>query len=169
MFMGIWSFHRHQYRASNLVVFGIKGLLSGAIGTVEPNEGFQGVTDQGRLVELFRFAANSEEFEAYTKDFELRNGRFKGALIRREGLVQGLLAEGTVIVESKWGIDQRFLHLPDDQPYSTLYAYYRTERVNHLIEIHSAATKGFLVVELPSPRQAIVWPGASVGERPCKG
>jgi hypothetical protein len=50
-------------------------------------------------------------------------------------LVQAVLPDGTVIVESKWGTLQRFLHLPEDQPYSTLFQFYRTERPDHWIHV----------------------------------
>jgi hypothetical protein len=56
-------------------------------------------------------------------------------VILHTGLVQGVLKEGTVMIESKWGIDQRFLHLPEQQPYSQNYQYYHTDRGDHLIEI----------------------------------
>ncbi len=55
--------------------------------------------------------------------------------IRHTGLVQGLLKDGTVIIESKWGIDQRFLHRPEDQPYSKHFKYYHTRRPDHFIPI----------------------------------
>ena len=52
--------------------------------------------------------------------------------------VQAVLNDGTVISESKWGIDQRFLHLPAGQPYSQVFCYYRTDRPNHLLQIRKA-------------------------------
>lgn len=55
--------------------------------------------------------------------------------ISHTGLVQGVLGDGTVIVESKWSVGGRFLHRPEDQPYSTSYKYYRTERPNHVVTI----------------------------------
>lgn len=55
--------------------------------------------------------------------------------ILHTALVQVVLRDGTIITESKWGIDQRFLHLPADQPYSSEFEYYRTDRPNHLIRI----------------------------------
>ena len=60
--------------------------------------------------------------------------------ILHTALVQSVLRDGTVITESKWGIDQRFIHLPDDQPYSQFYEYYRTNRPNHLIRILDSTT-----------------------------
>lgn len=56
-------------------------------------------------------------------------------IVRHTGLVQGVLGDGTVLIESKWGIDQRFLHRPEDQPYSTIFQYYRSTRENHVIDI----------------------------------
>ena len=58
--------------------------------------------------------------------------------ILHTALVQGILRDGTVITESKWGIDQRFLHLPAKQPYSQHFEYYRTHRPNHLIRIRDS-------------------------------
>ena len=58
--------------------------------------------------------------------------------ILHTALVQGILRDGTVITESKWGIDQRFLHLPAKQPYSQHFEYYRTDRPNHLIRIRES-------------------------------
>ncbi len=58
--------------------------------------------------------------------------------ILHTALVQGVLRDGTVITESKWGVDERFLHLPTDQPYSQSYQYYRTDRPNHLIKLFDA-------------------------------
>jgi hypothetical protein len=65
--------------------------------------------------------------------------------ILHTALVQGILRDGTIISESKWGVDKRFLHLPDDQPYSTIYHYYRTTRSHHLIEILSSSEGGHLI------------------------
>jgi hypothetical protein len=61
--------------------------------------------------------------------------RDEDGLILHTALVQGVLRDGTVIAESKWGVDERFLHLPEDQPYSQIYEYYRTERPSHLLRI----------------------------------
>ena len=58
--------------------------------------------------------------------------------ILHTALVQGILRDGNVITESKWGIDQRFLHLPANQPYSEFYEYYRTNRPNHLINVRES-------------------------------
>lgn len=59
--------------------------------------------------------------------------------ILHTALVQGVLIDGNVILESKWGVDQRFLHLPANQPYSQFYDYYRTTRPNHLITVRESS------------------------------
>jgi hypothetical protein len=58
-------------------------------------------------------------------------------IILHTGLVQGILSDGTVIIESKWGIGKRFLHRPEDTPYSTRFEYYHTDRLDHLIQIEN--------------------------------
>jgi hypothetical protein len=55
--------------------------------------------------------------------------------ILHTALVQAVLGDGTVIAESKWGIDKRVLHRPEDQPYSNRLQYYRTDRLSHSIRI----------------------------------
>jgi hypothetical protein len=50
-------------------------------------------------------------------------------------LVCTVLQDNTVLLESKWGLHQRFIHLPEDQPYSTLIEYFRTTRSGHHINI----------------------------------
>ena len=44
------------------------------------------------------------------------------------GLVCNVFADGMVLIESKWGIEERFVHLPEDQFYSQRYDYYRRQR-----------------------------------------
>jgi hypothetical protein len=56
--------------------------------------------------------------------------------ILHTALVQAVLNDGTVLAESKWGIDQRFIHLPEHQPYSNDFTFYRTHRRDHRILIH---------------------------------
>jgi hypothetical protein len=63
------------------------------------------------------------------------------------GLVRSVLADGTVIVESKWSIGGRFLHRPEDEPYSPDFAFYRSPREGHFIGI-VAATKARLILPL---------------------
>lgn len=55
--------------------------------------------------------------------------------IAHTGLVQGVLGDGTVIVESKWSVGGRYLHQPDAQPYSSQYTFYRTPRKSHVVTI----------------------------------
>jgi hypothetical protein len=57
-----------------------------------------------------------------------------GAIIHT-AVVCSVLADNTVLLESKWGVHQRFIHLPEDQPYSTLIEYFRTARDNHGINV----------------------------------
>ncbi|MFN7450981.1 MAG: hypothetical protein ACK56W_14190 [Pirellula sp.] len=56
--------------------------------------------------------------------------------ILHTALVQAILNDGTVLAESKWGIDQRFIHMPEHQPYSSDFTYYRTNRRDHRILVH---------------------------------
>lgn len=51
------------------------------------------------------------------------------------GLVRSVLEDGTVLEESKWGLDGRYLHRPEDTPYSKVFAYYRGARPDHRIVI----------------------------------
>ncbi|XZE21202.1 hypothetical protein SH449x_001099 [Pirellulaceae bacterium SH449] len=53
-------------------------------------------------------------------------------------IVCARLQDGTILVESKWGVHQRFVHLPEVQPYSTLIEYHRSTRPGHMIEIRNA-------------------------------
>jgi hypothetical protein len=47
--------------------------------------------------------------------------------ILHTGLVQLALDDGLVLIESKWGIEERYLHRPEDQVYSQWYKYYRRQ------------------------------------------
>ncbi|MHB8863312.1 MAG: hypothetical protein ACYC6N_12960 [Pirellulaceae bacterium] len=58
--------------------------------------------------------------------------------ILHTGLVRGILDDGTVLVESKWGLEGRYLHRPEDQPYSTLFHYYRSRRAGHRVPFRSS-------------------------------
>lgn len=55
-------------------------------------------------------------------------------------IVCSVLADQTVLLESKWGVHHRFIHLPEDQPYSTLIEYFTTQRDNHGITILEEAS-----------------------------
>lgn len=57
--------------------------------------------------------------------------------VMHTGLVRAKLDDGIIIIESKFGIGSRFLHMPEDQPYSANFAYYRTDRGGHLITIRN--------------------------------
>jgi hypothetical protein len=50
-------------------------------------------------------------------------------------VVCSVLTDNTILLESKWGVHQRFIHLPEDQPYSTLVEYFTTSRANHGIKV----------------------------------
>ena len=68
--------------------------------------------------------------------------------ILHTGLVRVVLVDGTILIESKWGAAGRYLHRPENQPYSTLFEYYRGCSASHLIQLKdlpSSSTK-----ELPS-------------------
>ena len=55
--------------------------------------------------------------------------------IVHSGLVRGVLNDGTIIIESKWGVEGVFLHNPLDTPYSVLFEYYRSPRPTHRVKI----------------------------------
>jgi hypothetical protein len=43
----------------------------------------------------------------------------------------------TMLIESKWGQMGRFLHTPENQPYSSEWKYYRSSRDGHALQIES--------------------------------
>lgn len=49
-------------------------------------------------------------------------------LIVHSGLVRAAFPDGLVLVESKWGLEGRYLHRPEDQDYSGSFTYYRSPR-----------------------------------------
>ncbi len=55
--------------------------------------------------------------------------------IVHSGLVRGVLNDGTIIIESKWGVEGTFLHAPEGTPYSTLFEYYRSPRSDNRVKI----------------------------------
>lgn len=55
--------------------------------------------------------------------------------IVRSGIVRGVLNDGTIIIESKWGTEGVFLHNPRDTPYTPTFDYYRTMRPTHRVNI----------------------------------
>ncbi len=67
--------------------------------------------------------------------------------ITHSGLVQAILADGSALIESKWGISSRCLHFPKDQPFGENFAYYRSRRTSHaicLIPIRSTGPTSFV-------------------------
>jgi hypothetical protein len=64
--------------------------------------------------------------------------RDSGNQIVHTGLVQTAFDDGQVLVESKWGVSGVFLHLPEDQPYTRAFGYYRRATANrrepHLVQ-----------------------------------
>ena len=55
--------------------------------------------------------------------------------IVHSGLVRGVLNDGSIIIESKWGVEGVFLHDPMGTPYSTNFEYYRSPRPTHRVKI----------------------------------
>lgn len=55
--------------------------------------------------------------------------------IVHSGVVRGVLDDGTIIIESKWGTEGVFLHSPLETPYSTLCEYYRSPRPAHRVKV----------------------------------
>ena len=55
--------------------------------------------------------------------------------IVHSGVVRGVLNDGTIIIESKWGTEGVFLHNPMDTPYTATFEYYRTMRSTHRVNI----------------------------------
>jgi hypothetical protein len=188
--LNLLSFSRIERRFSSLQTFGSLGLLPGVL---ESDLRYQGITDNGNLVDLFNFNPSCQDLKSFFQDYPLRHGGLTNSLILRgeidgttnchgwvftggnflirspsvdqilqdnnyrivdhpipgdlvvyrnsfdavlhTGLVQGVLVDRTVIVESKWGVEERFLHRPEDQPYSVHFKYYHSDRGSHLIEI----------------------------------
>jgi hypothetical protein len=60
---------------------------------------------------------------------------WSGRYVAHTGMVSAVLADNTVLIESKWNLQERFLHRPEDQPYSREFTYYRTPRGSHQITI----------------------------------
>ena len=58
-----------------------------------------------------------------------RNGP---ANIVHTGLVR-IVDDGMILVESKWGVLGRFLHAPENQPYTQEWSFYRSPRHSHLL------------------------------------
>ena len=74
--------------------------------------------------------------------------------ITHSGLVQAILADGSALIESKWGISSRCLHLPKDQPFGENFAYYRSRRTSHAICLIPIRSTGLTSLA----RSAASWP-----------
>jgi hypothetical protein len=61
--------------------------------------------------------------------------RDRDGVIVHTGVVRGVLDDGTIMIESKFGLDGVFLHEPQSQPYATDYVFYHTDRPGHAITI----------------------------------
>jgi hypothetical protein len=58
--------------------------------------------------------------------------------IDHAGTVVALLDDGRPLVESKWGYQGAFLHLPDATPYGDAWTFYRSARQGHLLHLPNA-------------------------------
>jgi hypothetical protein len=61
--------------------------------------------------------------------------RDEAGAILHSGRVRRVHENGQVWIESKWGPGGRYLHLPQDQCYSNSFAYYRSPRPTHDVQI----------------------------------
>jgi hypothetical protein len=75
-----------------------------------------------------------------------------GDVVSHTGVVSGVLQDGTVLIESKWGIEGRYLHRPEDQPYSENFAYYRSDRGGNTITIREVPSHSLAKQRLPRKR-----------------
>lgn len=81
------------------------------------------------------------------KDDDVAIYRSSTGKILHTGLVRTVLSDGTILIESKWGLDGRFLHNPENQPYSQIIEYYRRSRETHLITFQAMdSTRGTTVL-----------------------
>ena len=55
--------------------------------------------------------------------------------IAHAGMVVAMLDDGRPLVESKWGYQGVFLHLPEGTPYGDAWTYYRSARQGHLLHM----------------------------------
>ena len=62
--------------------------------------------------------------------------------VSHTGLVQAIMEDGRVLLESKWGKMGRYLHSPEQHAYATHQAtYYRSYRVGHQLRAAKYAPK----------------------------
>ncbi len=62
-----------------------------------------------------------------------------GAIVHT-GVVRGVLGDGTIMVESKFGLDGLYLHEPQAQPYATDFVFYHSDRRGHTIAIEDSTS-----------------------------
>ena len=58
--------------------------------------------------------------------------------IEHAGTVVALLDDGRPLIESKWGYQGVFLHLPEGTPYGDVWTFYRSARLGHLLHMSHA-------------------------------
>jgi hypothetical protein len=63
---------------------------------------------------------------------------YSGGIVHT-GLVRAADDRGLVLIESKWGLEGRYLHQPQDQIYGQTYTYYHSHRAGHLLKIGDSA------------------------------
>ncbi len=56
-------------------------------------------------------------------------------IISHVGLVKAAPLWGEPVIESKWGLADRFVHSPEEQPYGNNYQYFRSARQGHSLAI----------------------------------
>lgn len=76
---------------------------------------------------------NGYEMTAEPKAGDLCIYRDAGENIAHTAIVRGVLNEGTVLVEGKWGRCGVFLHPVDHSCYGTNFNYYRSDRKSHVL------------------------------------
>ncbi len=58
---------------------------------------------------------------------------------------------GGILVESKWGLEGRFVHDPQQQPYGNRYSYYRSTRQGHALATRAARPSMSIVDNRQTP------------------
>lgn len=71
--------------------------------------------------------------------------------ILHSGVVRFRDGQGLLLVESKWDLLGRYLHRPEQQPYSSRYAFYRSDRPHHAL--HGVAHLRNRSERRPEPRR----------------
>lgn len=82
-------------------------------------------------------ASNGYSQIAHPKENDVVIYRSPLGRILHTGLVSTILSDKTILVESKWGVDGRYLHKLEDQPYSQNFEFYRGSRGSHVIAFQS--------------------------------